>query len=80
MLPCERWLMDARLSPTEVRIAVRVAAGQRNAEVAAQLGLTAKTVEWHLSRVYKKLGVRSRTELAVRGTSGENPWVSEGSG
>jgi DNA-binding CsgD family transcriptional regulator len=53
------------LTPTEERIAGLVAIGQRNDEVAAELRLSAKTVEWHLSRVYRKLGVRSRTELSV---------------
>ena len=38
--------------------------GLRNAEIAAQLYVTPKTVEATLSRVYRKLGIRSRTELA----------------
>jgi DNA-binding CsgD family transcriptional regulator len=53
------------LTPTEERIAGLVAIGHRNTEVAAQLRLSPKTVEWHLSRLYHKLGVRSRTELSV---------------
>jgi DNA-binding CsgD family transcriptional regulator len=53
------------LTPTEERIAGLVAIGHRNDEVAAQLGVRPKTVEWHLSRLYRKLGVRSRTELSV---------------
>jgi DNA-binding CsgD family transcriptional regulator len=53
------------LTPTEERIAGLVAIGQRNDEVAAELDLSPKTVEWHLSRLYRKLGVRSRTELSV---------------
>jgi DNA-binding CsgD family transcriptional regulator len=53
------------LSATESAIATRVAGGQTNREVAAELHLSARTVEWNLSRVYRKLGVRSRTELAV---------------
>lgn len=53
------------LTPTEERIAGLVALGQRNDEVAAELRLSPKTVEWHLSRLYRKLGVRSRTELSV---------------
>jgi LuxR family maltose regulon positive regulatory protein len=53
------------LTPTEERIAGLVAIGQRNDEVAAELELSPKTVEWHLSRLYRKLGVRSRTELSV---------------
>jgi DNA-binding NarL/FixJ family response regulator len=52
-------------TPSEVRVAVLVARGSTNREVAAALGLSAKTVEWHLSRLYRKVGVRSRTELAL---------------
>ena len=47
-------------------MALPVAAGATNREVAASLFLSAKTVEVHLGRIYRKLGVRSRTELARR--------------
>lgn len=40
------------------------ARGGTNREVAAQLFLSVKTIEMHLGRVYRKLGVRSRTQLA----------------
>lgn len=53
------------LTPTESRVADLVAAGRTNKEVAAQLFMSVKTVEANLSRVYGKLGVRSRTELAA---------------
>jgi len=52
------------LSATEQRVAALVAAGRTNAEVAAELFLTVHTVEKALTRIYSKLGVRSRTELA----------------
>jgi DNA-binding NarL/FixJ family response regulator len=52
------------LTPAEERIASLVAEGKTNREVAAALFLSERTVEGHLSRVYGKLGVRSRTELA----------------
>jgi DNA-binding CsgD family transcriptional regulator len=52
-------------TPTEQRIAALVAVGRTNDEVAAELGVRAKTVEWHLTRLYRKFGVRSRTELSV---------------
>ena len=69
----------SRLTTTEERIARLVVRGRTNREVAAALGLRPKTVEWHLSRVYRKLGVRSRTELAALAGSGEIPWaVSDG--
>jgi DNA-binding CsgD family transcriptional regulator len=45
-------------------VAALVAAGRTNREVAAQLFMTIGTVEVHLTRIYRKLGLRSRTELA----------------
>jgi DNA-binding CsgD family transcriptional regulator len=57
---------DDELTPTEERVAELAGQGLRNAEIAAQLYVTSKTVEATLSRVYRKLGVRSRTELAGR--------------
>jgi DNA-binding CsgD family transcriptional regulator len=52
------------LSPSEQRVANLVAEGRTNAEVAAALYLAERTVASHLTHVYSKLGVRSRTELA----------------
>ncbi|WP_214369825.1 helix-turn-helix transcriptional regulator [Pseudonocardia sp. H11422] len=52
------------LTPQEAQIARSVSEGLNNAEVAAALFVSRKTVEAHLTRVYRKLGVRSRTELA----------------
>jgi DNA-binding CsgD family transcriptional regulator len=52
------------LSATEQRVAALVAAGRTNPEVAAELFLTVHTVEKALTRIYSKLRVRSRTELA----------------
>ena len=52
------------LTPAERRVAVLVAEGRTNREVAAALFLTERTVASHLSHVYAKLGVRSRTELS----------------
>ena len=54
------------LTPTERRIAELVAKGKTNKEVAAQLFIAPRTVEGHLTRIYAKLGVRSRAELAHR--------------
>jgi DNA-binding NarL/FixJ family response regulator len=45
-------------------VADLVAAGLTNREVAARLYLTQKTVEFHLRNIFRKLGVRSRMELA----------------
>lgn len=52
------------LTPAERRVAALVAEGRTNREVAAALFLGERTVETHLTRIYSKLGVRSRTELA----------------
>jgi DNA-binding CsgD family transcriptional regulator len=52
------------LTPAERRVVALVVAGQTNREVAAALFLSERTVESHLTHVYAKLGVRSRTELA----------------
>jgi DNA-binding CsgD family transcriptional regulator len=57
---------ETELSPVERRIADLVAAGQTNREVAAATFTSVRTVETHLSRIYRKLGIRSRTELAAR--------------
>jgi DNA-binding NarL/FixJ family response regulator len=55
---------EGALTPTERRIAELVATGLSNKEVAAELFVTVTTVESHLSKVYAKLGIRSRTQLA----------------
>jgi DNA-binding CsgD family transcriptional regulator len=71
----------SRLSETERRIVALVVAGHTNEEVAQRLFLSPKTVEWSLTKIYRKLLVRSRTELAAKlapakaawGNSGETP-------
>ena len=52
------------LTPHELQVAMIVARGATNKEVAAQLFVSPKTVEHRLGNIYKKLEVRSRTELA----------------
>ena len=52
------------LTGAELRVAALVAEGRPTREVAALLFLSPKTVEFHLSRIYRKLGVRGRAELA----------------
>ena len=52
------------LTPAERRVAALVAEGRTNREVAAVLSLGERTVETHLTHIYAKLGVRTRTELA----------------
>ncbi len=62
------------LTPQELQVALLVGAGSTNREVGAALFLTPKTVEFHLAKVYRKLELRSRTELAnwlARNSNGE---------
>jgi DNA-binding CsgD family transcriptional regulator len=51
------------LSPQELQIALIVAQGRTNKEVGATLFLSPKTVETHLSRIYRKLGITSRAQV-----------------
>jgi DNA-binding CsgD family transcriptional regulator len=53
------------LTPQELQVALIVAGGATNREAAAALFLSTKTIEFHLSRIYRKLGIRTRAQLAV---------------
>jgi DNA-binding CsgD family transcriptional regulator len=53
------------LSVSERRVADLAASGRTNKEVADELFMAVKTVEWHLGRVYRKLGIRNRAELSA---------------
>jgi len=55
----------ARLTPQEVQVAIRVSDGATNKEIAAGLYLSAKTIEFHLGNIYRKLGLHSRAALAT---------------
>jgi DNA-binding NarL/FixJ family response regulator len=56
----------ARLSERELDVVRLVVDGRSNDEIAARLGIGAKTVESHLRRLFERLDVASRTELATR--------------
>ncbi|WP_231991953.1 LuxR C-terminal-related transcriptional regulator [Mycobacterium sp. ACS4331] len=56
---------SVQLTPQEEAVTALVAQGLSNREVAAELYVSTKTVQYHLTRVYAKLGVRSRSELAA---------------
>jgi DNA-binding CsgD family transcriptional regulator len=60
-----RTASEGELSETERQIVELVVAGRRNREVAAELSLSPHTVAWNLSKIYRKLGVSSRTELVA---------------
>ncbi|MGC9974637.1 MAG: helix-turn-helix transcriptional regulator [Gaiellaceae bacterium] len=52
------------MTSQELQVALIVARGATNKEAGAALFLTPKTIEFHLTKIYRKLGLRSRTELA----------------
>lgn len=52
-----------QLTPAELQVALAVATGASNQEVAAALFVSRRTVEAHLNRIYRKLAIRSRSEL-----------------
>jgi DNA-binding NarL/FixJ family response regulator len=56
----------ATFTPRELDVVRRVVDGSTNDEIAGELGITAKTVEAHLRRMFERLGIVSRTELATR--------------
>ncbi|MGH3084566.1 MAG: helix-turn-helix domain-containing protein, partial [Gaiellaceae bacterium] len=68
-----------KLTPQELQVALQVAEGRTNRDVAAALFLSPKTVEFHLTRVYRKLNIHSRAEL-VRLFSSERAPETPGAG
>ena len=56
-------IIELRLTSQELQVSLAVQRGLTNADAAAALFLSVKTVEYHLSNIYRKLGIRSRTQL-----------------
>lgn len=57
---------SAALTSMEMRVAQEIAGGATNRETATRLFCSPKTIEYHLTRIYNKLGIRSRAALANR--------------
>lgn len=57
--------VEALLTPHELQVATQIGRGATNREAAAVLFVSPKTIEYHLASIYRKLDVRSRTELAL---------------
>ncbi|HUP86428.1 MAG TPA: LuxR C-terminal-related transcriptional regulator [Acidimicrobiales bacterium] len=68
--PTTGWLS---LTPTEVQVADLVAEGLSNPEIADRLFMARRTVTTHLTHIFQKLGLRSRTELAAASVARRNP-------
>ena len=65
LAPAKRSNVDpARLTPQELAVARLAATGMSNREIASEMVISVKTVQFHVSNVYTKLGVRSRLQLA----------------
>jgi DNA-binding CsgD family transcriptional regulator len=69
---------DRRLTPTELVVAGLVARGRTNKEVAGELVVSPKTIEFHLGSIYRKLGVRNRVELTSFVLSDDPEWAAPG--
>jgi DNA-binding CsgD family transcriptional regulator len=69
---------DDSLTAAETRVARLVAQGLTNREIASQQFTTVATVEAHLTRIYSKLGMRSRTDLARRVSDGSLRFDGDG--
>jgi class 3 adenylate cyclase/DNA-binding CsgD family transcriptional regulator len=63
----------AELTAQELRIALQAAEGKTNRQIAATMFLSPKTVEFHLGRAYRKLGITSRAELIRHFAAGAAP-------
>lgn len=68
---------NSTLTPQERAVATLVADGRTNAQAAEELFLSVKTVQYHLTRIYAKLGISGRTELAVYVSRNAEPFRTD---
>jgi len=64
------------LTPAELAVARLVAMGRSNREAAAELFVSVKAIEFHLSNIFSKLGIHSRRGIADRLGAGDGPDVN----
>lgn len=57
---------DHGLTGREAQIAIEVSKGLSNADVASSISIAEKTVKWHLTNIFKKMGVKSRYQLIFK--------------
>jgi DNA-binding NarL/FixJ family response regulator len=57
--------MSERLTNRECEVLTHICRGLSNEEIARELNVTVKTVEYHVTHILRKLGVRSRTEAVI---------------
>ena len=67
--------MEGQFSGKEMEVLRLVCRGLKNKEIAVQLAMSIRTVEGHLEAIYNKLGLRSRTEVALFATS--QGWIGD---
>ena len=72
-----RTIGNSTLTPQEQAVATVVASGRTNAQAAEELFLSVKTIQYHLTRIYSKLGISGRTELAAHVARSRHPFGSD---